>query len=86
LSEEELLLLDDLVEAGASASGFPNDLWDTRRVASLIRWKVLREQYIHNRSFTSANETLIAARSGLRALQHSSELQGVYLECQRYFG
>jgi transposase len=37
LSEEELLLLDDLVDAGAEASGFPNDLWDTRRVASLIR-------------------------------------------------
>jgi transposase len=49
-------------------------------------WKVLRKQHIHNRSFTSTNETLTAARSGLRALQHSSELQGVYLECRRYFG
>ncbi len=36
LSEEELLLLDDLVDAGAAASGSPNNLWDTRRVASLI--------------------------------------------------
>jgi len=49
-------------------------------------WKVLRKQYIHNRSFISTNETLTAARSGLRALQHSSELQGVYFECRRYFG
>src|SRR5215510_10503870 len=49
-------------------------------------WKVLRKQYIHNRSFTSTNETLTAARSGLRTLQHSSELQGIYLECRRYFG
>ena len=37
LSEEELLLLDDLVDAGAAASGFPNDLWDARRVAAIIR-------------------------------------------------
>ena len=37
LLEEELLLLDDLVDAGAAASGFPNDLWDARRVATVIR-------------------------------------------------
>lgn len=36
LTEEELVLLDDLVDAGALACGFPNDLWDTRRVASVI--------------------------------------------------
>lgn len=48
-------------------------------------WKVFRKQYVHNRSFTSTDETLNAARSGFRSLQHSSELQGVYLECQRYF-
>jgi transposase len=33
LTEEELLLLD----AGALACGFPNDLWDARRVAAIIR-------------------------------------------------
>jgi transposase len=49
-------------------------------------WKVFRKQYAHNRSFTSTAETLTAARSGFRSLQHSSELQGIYLECQRYFG
>lgn len=37
LTTEELLLLDDLVDAGALASGFPNNLWDARRVSSLIR-------------------------------------------------
>jgi transposase len=37
LTEEELLMLDDLVDAGAQASGFPNDLWDARRVGVLIR-------------------------------------------------
>ena len=37
LLEEELLLLDDLIDAGAAASGFPNDLWDARRVAAVIR-------------------------------------------------
>jgi transposase len=36
LMEEELLLLDDLVDAGALASGFPNDLWDARWVAAVI--------------------------------------------------
>ena len=36
LTEEELLLLDDLIDAGALASGFPNDLWDARRVAAVI--------------------------------------------------
>lgn len=37
LMEEELGLLDDLVDAGALAAGFPNDLWDARRVAAVIR-------------------------------------------------
>lgn len=37
LSEEELSMLDDLVDAGALASGFPNGLWDARRVAAVIR-------------------------------------------------
>lgn len=37
LSEEELLLLEDLVDVGARASGFPNDLWDARRGAAVIR-------------------------------------------------
>jgi transposase len=37
LAEEELLLLEDLVDAGALACGFPNDLWDARPVASVIR-------------------------------------------------
>lgn len=37
LTEEELLLLDDLVDAGPLASGFPNDLWDARRVGMVIR-------------------------------------------------
>ena len=37
LTEAELLLLDDLLEAGALASGFPNDVWDARRVAAVIR-------------------------------------------------
>jgi len=37
LAEEELLLLADLVDAGALASGFPNDLWAARRVATVIR-------------------------------------------------
>src|SRR5687767_233358 len=49
-------------------------------------WKVFRKQYVHNRSFTTTDETLTAARSGFRSLQHSSGLQGIYLECQRYFG
>jgi transposase len=37
LTEEELGLLEEWVEAGAQAWGFPNDLWDARRVATLIR-------------------------------------------------
>jgi transposase len=37
LTEEELWLLADLVDAGALASGFPNDLWDARRIATVIR-------------------------------------------------
>jgi len=49
-------------------------------------WKVFRKQHTHNRCFTSTDETLIAARSGFRSLQHSLALQGVYAECQRYFG
>jgi transposase len=49
-------------------------------------WKVFRRQHTHNRCFTSTNETLMAARSGFRSLQHSSALQGVYVECQCYFG
>ena len=48
-------------------------------------WKVFRKQYTHNRSFFSTSETLTAARSGFRSLQQSSELQGIYLECQHYF-
>jgi len=48
-------------------------------------WKVFRKQYTHNRSFLSTSETLTAARSGFRSLQHSSGLQGIYLECQHYF-
>lgn len=48
-------------------------------------WKVFRKQHTHNQSFTSMEETLTAARSGFRSLQQSSELQGVYRECQRYF-
>jgi transposase len=49
-------------------------------------WKVFRKQHTHNQSFTNTGETLAVARSGLRSLQHSSELQGAYGECQRYFG
>lgn len=37
LTEAELLVLDDGVDAGALAAGFPNDWWDARRVASVIR-------------------------------------------------
>src|SRR5262249_38337691 len=37
MSEEEFSLLDDLVDAGAVASGFPNNVWDARRVAMVIR-------------------------------------------------
>ncbi len=37
LSEEEFSLLDDLVDAGAMASGFPNEVWDARRVGLVIR-------------------------------------------------
>lgn len=48
-------------------------------------WKVFRKQHTHNRSFISTEETLAVARSGLRSLQHSSELLGVYSECQSYF-
>lgn len=49
-------------------------------------WKVFRKGYAHNRSFLSTSETLMAARNGFRSLQHSSSgLQGIYLECQRYF-
>ena len=48
-------------------------------------WKVFRKHQSHNRSFTSTMELLGAARSGFRSLQRSSVLQGVYLECQRYF-
>jgi transposase len=48
-------------------------------------WKVFRKHYTHNRSFLSTSETLTAARSGFRSLQHSSGLQGIYLECQHYF-
>jgi transposase len=49
-------------------------------------WKVFRKEHTHNRCFTSTDETLVAARSGFRSLQHSSVLQGVYSECLRYFG
>jgi transposase len=49
-------------------------------------WKVFRKQFAHNRSFRSTDETLMVARSGFRSLQHSCELHGIYLECQRYFG
>jgi transposase len=49
-------------------------------------WKVFRKQHTHNRCFTSTQETLMAARSGFRSLQHSSALQGIYVECQGYFG
>jgi transposase len=48
-------------------------------------WKVFRKEHTHNRSFHSTNETLQAARSGFRSLQHSSALQGIYQECQSYF-
>jgi transposase len=48
-------------------------------------WKVFRKQHTHNQCFKSTAETLVAARTGLRSLQHSSGLQGVYGECQRYF-
>lgn len=48
-------------------------------------WKVFRKQHTHNRSFTSTNETLQAARSGFRSLQHSSALDGVFQECRSYF-
>lgn len=37
LTEEEFSMLDDLVDAGAVASGFPNNVWDARRVATVIR-------------------------------------------------
>lgn len=37
LSEEEFSLLDDVVDAGALASGFPNEVWDARRVGLMIR-------------------------------------------------
>ncbi len=37
LSAEELLLLDDLIDAGALSSGFLNNLWDARRVSGVIR-------------------------------------------------
>jgi len=49
-------------------------------------WKVFRKQHTHNCCFTSTAETLAAARSGFRSLQQSSALQGIYVECQRYFG
>lgn len=49
-------------------------------------WKVFRKQQTHNRSFTSTADTLQAARSGFRSLQHSSALKGVFQECQSYFG
>jgi transposase len=48
-------------------------------------WKVFRKEHTHNRCFTSTAETLAAARSGFRSLQHSSVLQGIYTECQQYF-
>jgi transposase len=37
LTEEEFSILEDLVDAGAVASGFPNDVWDARRVGCVIR-------------------------------------------------
>jgi transposase len=49
-------------------------------------WKIFRKQSVHNRSYKKTTETLTAARSGFHSLQHSSELQAIYLECQRYFG
>lgn len=49
-------------------------------------WKVFRKQHTHNQSFTGTEEALTVARGGFRSLQHSSELQGVYRECQCYFG
>jgi transposase len=49
-------------------------------------WKVFRKQHTRNRCFSSTDEALTAARSSFRSLQHSSALQGVYVECQRYFG
>lgn len=48
-------------------------------------WKVFRKQHVHNRCFTSTGDTLNAARSGFRSLQHSSDLQGIYSECAHYF-
>jgi transposase len=36
-TEEELWVLDEGVDAGALASGFPPDKWEARRVASVIR-------------------------------------------------
>lgn len=48
-------------------------------------WKVFRKQHTHNRSFSSTTETLQAARSGFRSLQHSSALDGVFQECRSYF-
>lgn len=37
LSEEEFSLLEDLVDAGGLASGFPNEVWDARRIGLVIR-------------------------------------------------
>ncbi len=48
-------------------------------------WKVFRKEHMHNRSFQSTRETLLAARSGFRSLQQSSALQGIFQECQSYF-
>lgn len=37
LSEEELCVFEGIIDAGAMAYGFPNDLWDAKRAAAVIQ-------------------------------------------------
>ncbi len=48
-------------------------------------WKLFRKEHIHNRCMTDTADLLSCARGGLRALQRSGSLHGIYRECHNYF-
>jgi putative transposase len=77
LTEEELLLLEDLVDAGALASVFPNDLWDARRVAAVIHSHFCVSYHPHHvakllraRGFSVRKPQRVLALADAAALYH----------------